>query len=149
MIELLQGALEPLGLLTPISWLFPLLLDIPGFAGGVKAFQKFNKERVIARKKVCPDSPVCTACLSEYPDRPRVTRSVQLVDRGGRRKQRSDPQRPEMAVRRLWPHCRSRKWYHGCNSHPYVLSSSAFPKGLCQASRRARCCLSTQFWIRI
>jgi cytochrome P450 family 628 len=64
MIDILQEGMKPLGVLTPIPWILPILLDIPGLSGGVKAFQKYNKERVATRKQVCFSSTIYPACLT-------------------------------------------------------------------------------------
>ncbi|TVY92722.1 Cytochrome P450 monooxygenase [Lachnellula willkommii] len=56
-IEILHGGMKPLGVFTPISWILPLLLDIPGLSGGIKAFQQYNKDRVAIRKESTPETP--------------------------------------------------------------------------------------------
>ncbi|TVY16496.1 Cytochrome P450 monooxygenase FCK2 [Lachnellula arida] len=56
-IEILHGGMKPLGVFTPISWILPLLLDIPGLSGGIKAFQQYNKDRVAIRKENTPETP--------------------------------------------------------------------------------------------
>ncbi|TVY48702.1 Cytochrome P450 monooxygenase [Lachnellula occidentalis] len=54
-IDLLHGAMRPLGVIGPISWILPLLMDI-GLSGGIKAFQKYGRERVAIRKENIPET---------------------------------------------------------------------------------------------
>ena len=58
MIDILQEGMKPFGVLTPIPWIMPILLDIPGLSGGVKALQKQVKERVVTRPQVCFNIPI-------------------------------------------------------------------------------------------
>jgi hypothetical protein len=52
MIELLQEGMAPLGVITPIPWILPILHDVPGVGAGHKKFVKYCMEQVAARKKV-------------------------------------------------------------------------------------------------
>ncbi|TVY35049.1 Cytochrome P450 monooxygenase [Lachnellula subtilissima] len=54
-IEILQEGMKPIGVLTPIAWMIPLLLDIPGLGGGIKDFIQYNKDRVAFRKENIPE----------------------------------------------------------------------------------------------
>ncbi|KAF4626682.1 hypothetical protein G7Y89_g11474 [Cudoniella acicularis] len=57
MIKLLQEAMAPLGTLTPIDWILPLLQDLPGLSADVKKFLQYNKEKTTERKTYTPKYP--------------------------------------------------------------------------------------------
>jgi hypothetical protein len=44
--------MKPLGVLTPIPWILPMLMDIPGIGAGRKVFTKYGEDKVAARKQV-------------------------------------------------------------------------------------------------
>jgi hypothetical protein len=44
--------MKPLGIFTPIPWIFPILLSIPGLGKGSKEFMNFGDAQVAARKEV-------------------------------------------------------------------------------------------------
>lgn len=52
MLELLEKGMAPLGILTPIPWLFIIFKDLPAGPSGPKKFRKYHIEQVMARKKV-------------------------------------------------------------------------------------------------
>jgi hypothetical protein len=49
---LLAEGMKPLGIFTPIPWIFPILLSIPGLGAGMKEFREFADAQVTARKRV-------------------------------------------------------------------------------------------------
>lgn len=51
-LKVLVDGMRPLGILTPVPWLFPLLLRIPGAADGTKMITKFIEEQAAARREV-------------------------------------------------------------------------------------------------
>jgi len=56
-LKLLAEGMDPLGVFTPLPWLFPILHSIPGLGGGVKEFMRFGDEQVAARRKREVESP--------------------------------------------------------------------------------------------
>lgn len=62
--------MKPLGVIAPISWLLPLLMDIPGLSGPIKKFIQYNKDRVAIRKEVCFHGAICLAWLTLIPRTP-------------------------------------------------------------------------------
>lgn len=51
-LEVLAKGMEPVGLFTPIPWIFPILHSIPGLGAGLKEFIDFGDAQVAARKQV-------------------------------------------------------------------------------------------------
>jgi hypothetical protein len=51
-LDLLDEGMMPLGVLTPIPWVIPILSRIPGAAAGYKKFLAFCADQVEKRKKV-------------------------------------------------------------------------------------------------
>jgi len=45
--------MEPLGVITPIPWVLPILQSIPGAGEGFKKFVTWCDEQAALRKKVC------------------------------------------------------------------------------------------------
>lgn len=57
MLELLAGGMRPVGILSPIPWIFPILLRIPGAANGTKAFAKYIESQAQYRREVLYQIP--------------------------------------------------------------------------------------------
>jgi hypothetical protein len=51
-LQLLQQGMKPVGILTPIPWILPILLKIPGAANGTKIFTSFIEGQAAHRRKV-------------------------------------------------------------------------------------------------
>jgi cytochrome P450 len=51
-LDLLCEGMKPLGVLTPIPWMFCILISIPGLSAGFKTFVAWCAEQVKERKKV-------------------------------------------------------------------------------------------------
>lgn len=51
-LKLLQDGMRPVGILTPIPWILPILLSIPGAGTGTKIFTKFIEDQAATRRKV-------------------------------------------------------------------------------------------------
>jgi cytochrome P450 family 628 len=51
-LKLLVDGMHAIGILTPIPWILPLLLRIPGAANGNKIFTKFIEDQAASRRKV-------------------------------------------------------------------------------------------------
>ena len=51
-LKLLQAGMRPLGILTPIPWILPILRQIPGAANGPKLFTKYIENQAEIRQKV-------------------------------------------------------------------------------------------------
>jgi hypothetical protein len=47
--------MEPLGIFTPIPWIFPILHSIPGLGAGLQEFIDFGDAQVAARRKKEPE----------------------------------------------------------------------------------------------
>ncbi|OBT38604.1 hypothetical protein VE00_11101 [Pseudogymnoascus sp. WSF 3629] len=59
-LKLLQDGMRPVGILTPIPWILPILLAIPGAGTGTKIFTKFIEDQAATRRKVQfqPNTPL-------------------------------------------------------------------------------------------
>jgi len=55
--------MHTLGILTPVPWIFPLLLKIPGAANGNKILTKFIEDQAATRRKNPPPVPDITSWL--------------------------------------------------------------------------------------
>jgi hypothetical protein len=51
-LKILHDAMAPVGILRPIAWILPILIRIPGAAGGDKVFFNFVNSQIAARKEV-------------------------------------------------------------------------------------------------
>lgn len=51
-LKLLVAGMHTVGILTPIPWIIPLLLSIPGAATDNKIFTKFIEDQAASRRKV-------------------------------------------------------------------------------------------------
>ena len=51
-LEVLAKGMEPLGVFTPIPWIFPILHNIPGLNAGLQQFIDFGDAQVASRKQV-------------------------------------------------------------------------------------------------
>lgn len=51
-LDLLQEAMRPAGIISPVPWLFCILTSIPGLGTGFKTFISWCAEQVEQRKKV-------------------------------------------------------------------------------------------------
>lgn len=51
-LKLLQAGMRPLGIFTPIPWIFPILKKIPGAANGTKMFTKYIEKQAETRQMV-------------------------------------------------------------------------------------------------
>ncbi|QSZ30648.1 hypothetical protein DSL72_000206 [Monilinia vaccinii-corymbosi] len=56
-VKLLQEGLAPLGILTPIPWVFPILTKIPGAMGGFNDFITFCSKQIDIRRAKEPSVP--------------------------------------------------------------------------------------------
>ncbi|RAL65000.1 hypothetical protein DID88_001590, partial [Monilinia fructigena] len=56
-LKLLQEGMAPLGILTPIPWVFPILIKIPGAGDGFNDFIKYCAEKIDIRRANEPNIP--------------------------------------------------------------------------------------------
>lgn len=80
-MELLAEGMDPLGIFTPLPWIFPILHSIPGLGKGMKEFAKFSDAQVVARRKVREGwSQRCTVLII-VTERASTAGCHELVDR--------------------------------------------------------------------
>ncbi|TGO67404.1 hypothetical protein BOTNAR_0043g00080 [Botryotinia narcissicola] len=56
-LKILQEGMEPLGILTPIPWVFPILIKIPGAMDGFNRFVNYCAEHIDIRRANEPSVP--------------------------------------------------------------------------------------------
>jgi hypothetical protein len=81
-LELLAKGMEPLGIFTPIPWIFPILYNIPGLGAGIQEFIDFGDAQVAARKQVRHDCSqgLTVLTITVLPERARAVRYYELVN---------------------------------------------------------------------
>ncbi|RDW61326.1 cytochrome P450-14 [Coleophoma crateriformis] len=57
-LKTLQEAMAPLGILSPLPWIFPMVHHIPGARDGIKGFIDFCDEQIDKRREVRPQFPL-------------------------------------------------------------------------------------------
>ncbi|KAI9645797.1 hypothetical protein NHQ30_005231 [Ciborinia camelliae] len=70
-LKLLHKSMEPLGILTPIPWIFPILIKIPGAMNDFNKFLEFCQNQIDSRRANEPNVPdIMTWLIDAYENDP-------------------------------------------------------------------------------